>query len=252
MTAICRESSVVFHDRIPSLLSETESLCLRIRTTLQANGFSNRCFPVELLARECLANALNHGNRRDADKCIELRFSIGRRWIRLVVSDEGEGFCWQKKRHNESDETVPSGRGLLLYSLYADRVQFNRRGNQITLWINKKEPIGKDTSAMAAYVIEQKDQLSSVKLTGDLTAAVVPILQASLKEVMESGVRELAFDLANTTMLDSSGMGLLIASANSLAKNGGKLRVTNVCPDVFRLLQSMRLTARLNASRTSE
>ena len=49
-------------------------------------------------------------------------------------------------------------------------------------------------------------------------------------------------------MLDSSGMGLLIAAANSLAHSGGKLRVTNVCPDIFRLLQSMRLTARLNVS----
>jgi hypothetical protein len=29
---------------------------------------------------------------------------------------------------------------------------------------------------------------------------------------------------------------------------GGNVRVTNVCPDIFRLLQSMRLTARLNVS----
>jgi anti-sigma B factor antagonist len=101
---------------------------------------------------------------------------------------------------------------------------------------------------MAAFVIEQNDQQGSVRLTGDLTAILVPDLQAGLKEVLGKGVRELVFDLGSTTMLDSSGMGLLIAAANSLAHSGGKLRVTNVCPDIFRLLQSMRLTARLNVS----
>ena len=70
---------------------------------------------------------------------------------------------------------------------------------------------------MAAYVIEQKDQQGSVKLKGDLTAVLVPDLQAGLKEMLNKGAREVVFDLANTDMLDSSGMGLLIAAANSLA-----------------------------------
>jgi serine/threonine-protein kinase RsbW len=99
---------------------------------------------VELLARECLANARNHGNRRDADKSIVLSFSVGRQWIRLRVGDEGPGFNWRKAREMKSDITVASGRGLLLYALYAERVQFNRSGNRITLWISMKDPVGKD------------------------------------------------------------------------------------------------------------
>jgi anti-sigma B factor antagonist len=105
---------------------------------------------------------------------------------------------------------------------------------------------------MAAYVIEQKDQQGSVKLMGDLTALLVPELQAGLKEVLSKGARELVFDLADTSMLDSSGMGLLIAAANSLGRSGGKVRVTNVSPDILRLLQSMRLVGRLNVSGRTE
>jgi len=101
---------------------------------------------------------------------------------------------------------------------------------------------------MAAYVVEQNDQQGSVRLEGDLTAIVVPGLQADLKQMLSKGAHELVFDLSSTAMLDSSGMGLLIAAANSLAPKGGKIRVTNVSPDIFRLLQSMRLTARLNVS----
>jgi anti-anti-sigma factor len=241
-----------FRETIPSRLDEAELLCLRIRKMLQNCGLPLLCFPVELLARECLANAIKHGNRNDADKSIVLGFSIGREWIRLQVSDEGPGFAWQKTFQKRLDTSEPTGRGLRLYALYAERVQFNRRGNQITLWISKKNRTGKDDLKMAAFVIEQNDQQGSVKLTGDLTAIVVPDLQAGIKEVLGKGVRDVVFDLASTAMLDSSGMGILIATANSLAPNGGKVRVINVCPDIFRLLQSMRLTARLNVSEKAE
>jgi anti-anti-sigma factor len=105
---------------------------------------------------------------------------------------------------------------------------------------------------MAPYVIEMNDQKGSVVLTGDLTAVLVPDMQASLKDMLSKGVREVWFDLASTKMLDSSGMGLLIAAANSLSRCGGSIRVTNVCPEIFRLLQSMRLTGRLNVSGKAE
>ncbi|MGA7340101.1 MAG: ATP-binding protein [Terracidiphilus sp.] len=246
------DASVTFEQRIPSLLAEADSLCLKIRSLLQANEIGAASFPVELLARECLNNAVLHGSENDAERSILLRLWLGRKWIRLEVSDQGPGFDWRNARNNGMDSSVSSGRGLHLYALYAERVRFNRRGNQITLWVGRKNRIGKEGCAMEAYVIEQKDQQGSVRLNGDLTAVLVPQLQAGLKEMLSKGAREVVFDLASTAMLDSSGMGLLIAAANSLASGGGKVRVTNVCPDIFRLLQSMRLTARLNVSARAE
>ncbi|HEY1648793.1 MAG TPA: ATP-binding protein [Terracidiphilus sp.] len=241
-----------FRQTICSRLAEADSLCLKIRDLLLANELAEVCFPVGLLARECLNNAVIHGNRNDVDKSILLCLWLGRRWVRLEVSDEGEGFDWRKAQCSRAEATSCSGRGLCLYALYAQRVRFNRRGNRITLWIGKKNRIEKGDCEMAAYVIEQADRQGSVRLTGDLTAALVPDLQAGLKEMLNKGARELVFDLASTRMLDSSGMGLLIAAANSVAPNGGSVRVTNVCPDIFRLLQSMRLTARLNVSGSAE
>ena len=105
---------------------------------------------------------------------------------------------------------------------------------------------------MAAFVLERNDQNGLVRLNGDLTAVLIPELQVALKELLSHGVHELVFDMNATAMLDSSGIGLLIAAANSLAKTGGALRVTNVGPDIFRLLQSMRLTTRLNVSGKAE
>ena len=70
--------------------------------------------------------------------------------------------------------------------------------------------------------------------------------------MLSQGGHELVFDMHSTAMLESSGIGLLIAAANSIARTGGALRVTNVGPDIFRLLQSMRLTTRLNVSGKAE
>jgi len=100
---------------------------------------------------------------------------------------------------------------------------------------------------MLAFNISMTGQQATVRLTGDLTASLVPDLQDALKQMLSSGVRELTFDLASTKMLDSSGIGLLIAASNGVAPEG-TIRVTNTCHDIFRLLQSMRLATRLNAT----
>lgn len=252
MSACEEYTAISFHQTIRSRMAEAEALCLKLRDLLQTNHLESACFAVELLAREALANAVKHGSQNDGDKQIELRLSVGREWIHLQVKDQGPGFAWRKARKGRPEDTASSGRGLQLYALYANRVQFNRSGNQVTLWLRAKNRTGKEDSKMAAYEIERKDQEGLVKLTGDLTAVIVPDLQAGLKEMLNKGANELIFDLGSTAMLDSSGMGLLIAAANSLARSGGKVRVTNVCPDIFRLLQSMRLTARLNVSAKAE
>ena len=97
-------------------------LCLRIRETLQANGLSRFTFAVELLARECLSNAMIHGNLNNGDKTIDLRLDLGQKWIRLEVRDQGPGFRLAKALKNPMDQSAHSGRGLHLYKLYAQRV----------------------------------------------------------------------------------------------------------------------------------
>jgi anti-sigma regulatory factor (Ser/Thr protein kinase) len=59
----------------------------------------------------------------------------------LQVTDEGQGFNWRRMRGRPlTDSNATSGRGLFLITAYADRVRFNRKGNQITLWLRKQQP----------------------------------------------------------------------------------------------------------------
>jgi serine/threonine-protein kinase RsbW len=127
---------------ISSRVAEADLLCEKVRTLLQHDDLSHLSFAVELLARECLNNAVIHGNRGDEKKSVLFRLWIEQQWIRLQVRDEGPGFAWRKPRPAENT-TATSGRGLRLCELYAGRVRFNGCGNQITLWI-KRDPTGKE------------------------------------------------------------------------------------------------------------
>lgn len=101
---------------------------------------------------------------------------------------------------------------------------------------------------MSDYIIEKREDLLQVSLAGDLTANIVPGLQTAVREALTADVKELTVDLRNTAMLDSSGIGLLIAAANTLARSHGRIQVMNVSPDILQLLQSMRLVQRLNVT----
>ncbi len=100
---------------------------------------------------------------------------------------------------------------------------------------------------MADFGIKRDGGQALVSLGTKLTAVEVPALQSMLKEELAAGVTLIIFDLAQTTTLDSTGIGLLVAANNSLAPMSGSVRMSNVCNDILKLLQSMRLVDRLHA-----
>lgn len=113
-------------------------MCVAIRRFMLCSGAADLCFAVELLACECLNNAVVHASNSNADKPVDVTLSITKSWIRLEVQDQGSGFAWRKAYQKEPDMTGCSGRGLQICALYADRVRFNRCGNRIVLWVKKR------------------------------------------------------------------------------------------------------------------
>lgn len=76
---------------------------------------------------------------------------------------------------------------------------------------------------------------------GDLVASRLPALRARLREMIAAGTLRLTLDLASVRMVDSSGIGLLVATHNSLKKVGGELALIHASPDIFSLFRSMRI-----------
>lgn len=105
---------------------------------------------------------------------------------------------------------------------------------------------------MNSCSIERDGRKITVALKGDLSASVISEIQAELRRELEQGGTEVVFDFNATVMLDSSGIGLLVATSNSIARLQGKMSVINVSANIQQLLQSMRLTSRLNVSACRE
>lgn len=123
---------------IPSRLAAVDTLCLELRALLGRHELAGVAFPVELAARECLNNAVLHGNQRKAAKRVRLELRIGRTWIRLQVTDQGRGFNWRRTRAVAPlGGASANGRGVAICRQYSHRVAFNQRGNRITLWLRK-------------------------------------------------------------------------------------------------------------------
>ena len=104
----------------------------------------------------------------------------------------------------------------------------------------------------ASYRVTRTNANCKVSLSGALTAILVPELKEALRRELQQETRELVFDLEETTMLDSSGIGLLIATSNSLSRKGATLRVINPVHEIYELLGHMRLVTRLNVQASAE
>ena len=84
---------------------------------------------------EALANAMLYGNCRDPRKRVRVEAHLTPQEIRVQVTDEGRGF----NPAAVLDPTLPSnrvrsgGRGIFLIRQLMDRVEFNDRGNSITM-----------------------------------------------------------------------------------------------------------------------
>ncbi|WP_109487147.1 ATP-binding protein [Occallatibacter savannae] len=137
MSSSRRKSICKFSREIALRLEAAEPLYVELRLFVQSAGLASLCFSIELLARECLNNAVIHGAPADADNTVGLTLSVGRKWIRLTVEDHGPGFRWQKTREGLPDSVTPSGRGLQICMLYAERVRFTRSGNAVEMWLEK-------------------------------------------------------------------------------------------------------------------
>src|ERR687894_2483147 len=84
---------------------------------------------------EAFVNAVKHGNRGDHRKLVRITADLSAREARFTVEDEGEGF----KLSDIPDPPDPanlfrtSGRGVLLIYNIMDEVEYNERGNRLTM-----------------------------------------------------------------------------------------------------------------------
>ena len=92
-------------------------------------------FSIKLAMEEAITNAIKHGNRFDRDKKVVIRWACNHTSFTMSVRDEGRGFDPKSVPDPTRPENLglPYGRGLMLIQAYMDRVEYNDRGNEVTM-----------------------------------------------------------------------------------------------------------------------
>ena len=84
--------------------------------------------------RECMVNAVVHGNRYNARKKVHLNVTRTLDYLTVVVGDEGDGFDPEAVPDPLAGENLlrGSGRGVMLMQAFMDEFQISRREPQGT------------------------------------------------------------------------------------------------------------------------
>jgi serine/threonine-protein kinase RsbW len=84
---------------------------------------------------EAFVNAVKHGNRHDHQKLVRITADLSTKEARFTIEDEGEGFDVTGIPDPRDPENLfkTSGRGVLLIYNIMDEVEYNDRGNRLTM-----------------------------------------------------------------------------------------------------------------------
>ncbi|MEW6729776.1 MAG: ATP-binding protein [Acidobacteriota bacterium] len=103
---------------------------------------------IGLSVRECVINAIKHGNKLDNAKPVDVKFVIGDDDIKIYVRDRGDGFdpnCIP----NPLDPTNllnPNGRGIFYMRTFMDEVVFSNHPQGGTLVKMLKRKVNNELS----------------------------------------------------------------------------------------------------------
>jgi len=84
---------------------------------------------------EAVNNAIIHGNKSIDHKMVIVEIEYDQNQIKITVTDEGEGFDPKKIPDPTMPENIEelSGRGVFLMTKLADSIEFNEKGNSVTM-----------------------------------------------------------------------------------------------------------------------
>lgn len=92
-------------------------------------------------------------------------------------------------------------------------------------------------------IVNKGDQ-TIIKPGVDVVASMAEAFKTELLSVINESSSEVVIDLEGVEMVDSVGIGVIIAAHNTLNQSDRKLKVINVVKDVYGLFTTMRLNRR--------
>jgi serine/threonine-protein kinase RsbW len=137
-------STVHFETKIPSSTTEGLAVQEKLISLMERYEYSMRdVFAMRLSLEEGLTNAIRHGNKLDPAKNVTVNCAINNSKIRVVISDQGEGFDPEIVPDPTLEEFIerPCGRGLMLMRAYLNLCVYSDGGRCLTMERDRNSPL---------------------------------------------------------------------------------------------------------------
>ncbi len=86
--------------------------------------------------------------------------------------------------------------------------------------------------------IQKRGAVTLILLQGKITIGEGDVrLRKCIQEVLDDGANKIILDLNDVSYMDSSGVGELVASYTTITNRGAQLRLANLKPKIYGLLQ---------------
>lgn len=93
---------------------------------------------IEIALREMLANAIEHGCST-RNQTIKIKLLLEKKQLSIKVSDPGKGFHYVDRDLKTMPLLQERGRGLIMINKMVDCLEFNEKGNSITVSFNLQD-----------------------------------------------------------------------------------------------------------------
>ncbi|MGL4366754.1 MAG: ATP-binding SpoIIE family protein phosphatase [Brevinemataceae bacterium] len=141
MVSLDKTCTEKHHMYISSTLIEADEAVKEICTYIQkkAGVESGLYWRIHTSFYEAMLNAIVHGNKYNTQKKVYIDFRITESVIVIRIRDEGKGFNFNTVANPLDSANILKefGRGITMIKTLADKVKFNRLGNELTLFFYK-------------------------------------------------------------------------------------------------------------------
>lgn len=119
-----------------SYFEEMDRATSVVLSAMDSLGYSDEGIrKMKIILTELFANAIYHGNKGDHTKKVTVGHTIDKTKVTIAIMDEGDGF----DPSTIPDPTLPEnlikdcGRGIYIVMNYADKLEFNAKGNRVSI-----------------------------------------------------------------------------------------------------------------------
>lgn len=171
------------------------------------NSFSG----INLILRELLINAIEHGNQNDPEKLIICNLLYMRDTLfKITVEDEGKGFDYTSLNMSiPKNSTQIRKRGYPFINAFCEEIEFNAAGNRVSVY----HSIYEETH----FALEKENERAIITPSGAITASEINAFRSLLKKLTDEGCTQYRFDLSHVDDIDSVGLSAFIILARMLS-----------------------------------